>query len=191
MPTSSSMPAAATRSFRLAARDGAAYSKRESPAGILYFTRHYRLRDGQDEPPRDGTPGGGDLGYIKFGVFIADNRHFSVTLATPEIETDLRKVIVQAGNLRHDLPPDSRLRALDRSGPRGARQPGVLDGQSEERVAPFRQGRCAAGLGFLCDRRCRRCAPIRFMAAAAPPASRMRTSCATRSTQRPIRASAP
>jgi 2-polyprenyl-6-methoxyphenol hydroxylase-like FAD-dependent oxidoreductase len=74
---------------------GAEIAEEESPAGILYFTRHYRLRDGQDEPPRDGTPGGGDLGYIKFGVFIADNRHFSVTLATPEIETDLRKVIVR------------------------------------------------------------------------------------------------
>src|SRR5512135_696495 len=49
-----------------------------SPCGILYFTRHYKLRDGQSEPPRDGAPGGADLGYIKFGVFIADNRHFSV-----------------------------------------------------------------------------------------------------------------
>jgi 2-polyprenyl-6-methoxyphenol hydroxylase-like FAD-dependent oxidoreductase len=74
---------------------GAVIDEEESPAGILYFTRHYRLREGMDEPPRDGTPGGGDLGYIKFGVFIADNRHFSVTLATPEIETELRKVIVK------------------------------------------------------------------------------------------------
>ncbi len=67
----------------------------ESPAGILYFTRHYRLREGQDEPDRDGTPGAGDLGYIKFGVFPADNRHFSVTLAIPEIETALRLVVVR------------------------------------------------------------------------------------------------
>jgi 2-polyprenyl-6-methoxyphenol hydroxylase-like FAD-dependent oxidoreductase len=74
---------------------GAVIDEEEDPAGILYYTRHYRLRDGQDEPPRDGTPGGGDLGYIKFGVFIADNRHFSVTLATPEIESELRKVVVR------------------------------------------------------------------------------------------------
>jgi 2-polyprenyl-6-methoxyphenol hydroxylase-like FAD-dependent oxidoreductase len=66
-----------------------------NPCGILYFTRHYRLRDGQDEPPMDGTPGGGDLGYIKFGVFIADNRHFSVTLAVPEIETQLRTAVMK------------------------------------------------------------------------------------------------
>lgn len=65
----------------------------ESPAGILYFTRHYRLRDGQDEPPRGEMPGAGDLGYIKYGVFPADNRHFSITLACPEIETELRTAI--------------------------------------------------------------------------------------------------
>ena len=67
----------------------------ESPAGILYFTRHYRLRDGAEEPSRDGPPGAGDLGYIKFGVFNADNRHFSITLAVPEIETELRMGIMK------------------------------------------------------------------------------------------------
>lgn len=67
----------------------------ESPCGILYFTRHYKLRDGQDEPPRDGTPGAGDLGYIKFGVFVADNRHFSITLAVPEIESEMRMAVVK------------------------------------------------------------------------------------------------
>ena len=65
-----------------------------SPAGILYFTRHYKLLEGADEPGRDGAPGAGDLGYIKFGVFPADHRHFSVTLAVPEIETGLRTAIL-------------------------------------------------------------------------------------------------
>jgi len=70
--------------------NGIAIDEEKSPAGILYFTRHYRLRDGQDEPPRDLIPGAGDLGYIKYGVFNADNRHFSITLAVPEIESELR-----------------------------------------------------------------------------------------------------
>ncbi len=74
---------------------GVDVAEEEGPAGILYFTRHYRLRDGRSEPVRDGTPGAGDLGYIKFGVFPADNRHFSVTLAIPEIETSLRLAIVR------------------------------------------------------------------------------------------------
>ena len=73
--------------------EGCTIAEEEAPCGILYYTRHYKLREGQDEPPRDGTPGGGDLGYIKFGVFAADNRHFSITLATPEIETGLRTAI--------------------------------------------------------------------------------------------------
>ncbi|HEV2652968.1 MAG TPA: hypothetical protein VGU69_17030, partial [Rhizomicrobium sp.] len=75
--------------------EGVAVHEEESPAGILYFTRHYKLRDGQDEPVRDGTPAAGDLGYIKFGVFNADNRHFSITLAVPEIETSLRMAVVK------------------------------------------------------------------------------------------------
>ncbi len=73
---------------------GVAIDEEKSPAGILYFTRHYRLREGQDEPPRNATPGAGDLGYIKFGVFAADNRHFSITLAVPEIEEKLRVAAV-------------------------------------------------------------------------------------------------
>ena len=73
---------------------GVAIEEEKSPAGILYFTRHYRLREGQDEPPRDAIPGAGDLGYIKFGVFAADNRHFSITLAVPEIEAKLRTAAV-------------------------------------------------------------------------------------------------
>ncbi len=63
-------------------------------AGILYYTRHWRLRPGQSEPPRGGAPGAGDLGFIKFGVFPADNGCFSITLAAPEIEETLRKAIM-------------------------------------------------------------------------------------------------
>ena len=74
---------------------GCAIAEEESPAGILYFTRHYRLREGQEEPPRDLNPGAGDLGYIKYGVFPADNGHFSVTLAVPEIELALRTAVVR------------------------------------------------------------------------------------------------
>lgn len=74
---------------------GSTIPEEEEPAGILYYTRHYRLRDGASEPPRDGVPGAGDLGYIKYGIFNADNRHFSLTLAVPEIETEVRKVVVR------------------------------------------------------------------------------------------------
>ena len=58
--------------------------------GIVYFSRFYRLLDGAGYPPRTG-PIGGDLGYLKYGVFVGDNRTFSVTLATPTDDQELRK----------------------------------------------------------------------------------------------------
>ncbi|MFN3514635.1 MAG: FAD-binding protein [Phenylobacterium sp.] len=74
---------------------GAAIAEVAEPSGILYFTRHYRLRDGLTEPARNTrAPSTGDLGYLKFGVFPADNGWFSITLATPELEMELRKAAV-------------------------------------------------------------------------------------------------
>ena len=58
--------------------------------GIVYYSRFYRLRPGQQYPPRTG-PIGGDLGYLKYGVFVGDNDTFSVTLATPTDDEELRK----------------------------------------------------------------------------------------------------
>ncbi|MBI1187534.1 MAG: FAD-dependent oxidoreductase [Alphaproteobacteria bacterium] len=74
---------------------GAPIRETGEPAGILYYTRHYRLLPGQSEPPREGVPPAtGDLGFLKFGVFPADEGCFSVTLAAPEIEMELRKALV-------------------------------------------------------------------------------------------------
>ena len=75
---------------------GAQIAEESETAGILYFTRHYRLRPGKSEPQREGNPPfGGDLGYLKFGVFPGDNNCFSVTMCAPEIEYELRKAIVR------------------------------------------------------------------------------------------------
>ena len=63
--------------------------------GIVYFSRFYRLREGFDYPPRSG-PIGGDLGYVKYGVFVGDNRTFSVTLATPTADDELRKILTDS-----------------------------------------------------------------------------------------------
>jgi 2-polyprenyl-6-methoxyphenol hydroxylase-like FAD-dependent oxidoreductase len=60
--------------------------------GIVYFSRFYRLEDGHEPPPRSG-PIGGDLGYLKYGVFMGDNRTFSITLATPVADDELRKLL--------------------------------------------------------------------------------------------------
>ncbi len=73
---------------------GAKIDAESEACGILYYTRHYRLRPGQDEPPRTAHGGTGDLGYIKFGLFPADNGWFSVTFAVPEIEEGLRAKVI-------------------------------------------------------------------------------------------------
>ncbi len=57
--------------------------------GIVYASRFYRLKTGESYPPRNG-PIGGDLGYIKYGVFVGDNDTFSITLAAPTDDTELR-----------------------------------------------------------------------------------------------------
>ena len=75
---------------------GIAVAEETAPAGIIYFTRHYRLRPGMQEPPRSIHPTVGDLDYIKYGVFRADNGWFSLTLAAPEIETELCEAIRDA-----------------------------------------------------------------------------------------------
>ena len=72
---------------------GAPIREESETAGILYFTRHYRLVPGATEPPRGKTPASGDLGFLKFGIFPADNGCFSVTVCVPEIEMEMRKAI--------------------------------------------------------------------------------------------------
>lgn len=75
--------------------EGADIPEENETAGILYFTRHYRLNPGQDEPDRtQHPPATGDLGFLKFGVFPGDNGNFSITVAIPEIEMELRKSIL-------------------------------------------------------------------------------------------------
>lgn len=72
---------------------GAPIREDSETAGILYFTRHYRLKPGVSEPPRGKIPPSGDLGFLKFGVFPADNGCFSITVCVPEIEMEMRKAI--------------------------------------------------------------------------------------------------
>lgn len=65
-------------------------------AEIVYYTRHYRLHPGQTEPPRGKRPAAGDLGYLKFGVFPGENRHFAIIICVPVSETELRAAVRRA-----------------------------------------------------------------------------------------------
>ena len=74
---------------------GAVVVDQADPCGILYYTRHYRLHPEVGDPARGRRVGAGDLGYLKYGVFPADNGAFSATLAIPEIELEMRRNILR------------------------------------------------------------------------------------------------
>ncbi len=57
--------------------------ERVEPSGIVYYTRFYRFRPGAGEPPRSVHPTAADFNWIKYAVFPADDRTFSITLAVP------------------------------------------------------------------------------------------------------------
>ncbi len=74
--------------------EGAHVAEENDDAEIVYYTRHYKLRPGQAEPPRGGKDrSAGDLGYIKFGVFPGDNGNFALIVCVHNSEKELREAI--------------------------------------------------------------------------------------------------
>jgi 2-polyprenyl-6-methoxyphenol hydroxylase-like FAD-dependent oxidoreductase len=61
----------------------------QSDAGIMYLSRFYRLRDGQEMPLLTKDGAGGDLGYIAFAGFYGDNNTFSITFGVPTGDREL------------------------------------------------------------------------------------------------------
>ena len=61
--------------------------------GIIYLSRFFELLDGADYPAQVG-PIGGDLGYLKYGVFPGDNRTFSITLAVATHDAEMRRILL-------------------------------------------------------------------------------------------------
>jgi flavin-dependent dehydrogenase len=74
---------------------GAVVPQTAEDCEILYYTRFYAFHPGQGDPPAGRHPPNGDLGYLKFGVFPADNGAFSITLAVPAVEETLRTAVVR------------------------------------------------------------------------------------------------
>ncbi|MBA3812046.1 MAG: FAD-dependent oxidoreductase [Caulobacteraceae bacterium] len=74
---------------------GATIPEEEEDCAILYYTRFYRHEPGAGEPPRGRFGVTGDLGYLKFAVFPADNATFSITVAVPQVEEALRAAVVR------------------------------------------------------------------------------------------------
>jgi len=69
--------------------------ERLEQSGIVYYTRFYRLRPGASEPAPSEHPGAADFNWVKYAVFPADDRTFSVTVAVP-LAVPRLKVLAQA-----------------------------------------------------------------------------------------------
>ena len=78
-----------------AAAGGRTVTEESEDTGIVYYSRFYRLRTDAALPARNGAIGG-DLGYLKYGVFVGDNRTFSITLATSTDDGALRPLLDDA-----------------------------------------------------------------------------------------------
>jgi 2-polyprenyl-6-methoxyphenol hydroxylase-like FAD-dependent oxidoreductase len=93
----------------------AAIGAREVPeqlheSGIVYLSRFYRLEPGEVLPETTG-PVAADLGYLKFAVFVGDNRTFSMTFAVDADDESLRR------RLAHVEPFEAAVLALPLAAP--------------------------------------------------------------------------
>lgn len=61
-------------------------------AGIVYLSRFYRLREGNELPLLTKEGAGGDLGYLAFAGFYGDNRTFSITFGVPTGDRELMRL---------------------------------------------------------------------------------------------------
>lgn len=82
------------------AEGGIALPETVEDTGIVYYSRFFGLLDGAEPPPQSG-PIGGDLGYLKYGVFQGDNRTFSVTLACQADDRRLRALLSDPATFNH------------------------------------------------------------------------------------------
>ena len=66
--------------------------ERRSECGLLYYSRHFRLREGVEMPRTPFLLGGprGEIGYLAFAVFVEDNRTFATILSIPPWDRELR-----------------------------------------------------------------------------------------------------
>ncbi len=66
--------------------------ERRSECGLLYYSRHFRLRDGVEMPRTPFLLGGprGETGSLAFAVFVEDNRTFATILSIPPWDRELR-----------------------------------------------------------------------------------------------------
>jgi 2-polyprenyl-6-methoxyphenol hydroxylase-like FAD-dependent oxidoreductase len=76
---------------------GATIEVEDEDAELVYFTRHYKLNEGSEEPSQDGPErSAGDLGYLKYGIFPGEEGHFAAIICAHPEEVLIRKALNNA-----------------------------------------------------------------------------------------------
>jgi 2-polyprenyl-6-methoxyphenol hydroxylase-like FAD-dependent oxidoreductase len=70
--------------------------ERRSSSALLYYTRFYRRHADREFPPPSLEPTMADFGWIKFAIFPADNRAYSITFGS-HVSMPRFKVLQNAG----------------------------------------------------------------------------------------------
>ena len=82
-----------SQAIRWLAEVGARPVEEESETSeLLYYSRFYRLRPGQEEPPPGVHLAAADYNWIKYAIFPTDRRTFSITLASPIAFPEMKMV---------------------------------------------------------------------------------------------------
>ena len=76
----------------LSALGAAPVPERRSECGLLYYSRHFRFRDGVEMPkvPSLTRAPRGEIGYMAYSIFVEDNRTFATVLMPPPWDRALR-----------------------------------------------------------------------------------------------------
>ena len=76
-------------------------AERRSECGLLYYSRHFRLRPGVEMPALPSLLRGprGEIGYLVFVVFVGDNRTFALVLMIPPWERELRVLKTETAHM--------------------------------------------------------------------------------------------
>lgn len=124
-------------------------SERVSDCSIAYYSRYYRVKDGQRLP--DGPwlfAPRGDLGYASFTAFPGDNNTFAALIAVPPADADLKQmrnatafeaVVAELPLLRQWANPDLADPITDVL-PMGGLRNRILESDEPEAAGLFRAG---------------------------------------------------
>jgi 2-polyprenyl-6-methoxyphenol hydroxylase-like FAD-dependent oxidoreductase len=84
-------------------------AERRHECGLLYYSRHFRLRPGVEMPVLPSLLRGprGETGYLVFVVFVGDNRTFALVLMIPPWDRELRALKSEAAYMTaaRSIPP--------------------------------------------------------------------------------------